>query len=279
MNAAVSAALEASGAAAWGAVDYAALLEDMSGAARQRAEEICPGARTVFVAAFPYFTGETAGNLSVYARGEDYHAVLLRRLRTSCDLLKKYAPERLFVPGADNSPLPERQAAWKAGLGLRGQNGLFILPPYGSYVFLGTILTDLPPEGLFSTSPPADVCISCGKCQKICPGGALDGGVFHQERCLSELTQKKGPLSPEEADLLRRHPLIWGCDLCQRVCPYNENPKIAPLPEFLSPYRANLALSDVEGLTNRSFRAKFGQYAFAWRGPGPLKRNLELKNE
>lgn len=277
MTDAVNAALAASGAAAWGAAPYAALLEDMSPAAQEKAEGLCPGAKTVIAAAFPYFTGETAGNLSVYARGEDYHGVLLRRLGLSCDLLRKLAPGRLFVPGADNSPLPERQAAWKAGVGLRGRNGLLLLPPYGSYVFLGTILSDL--DCGFSTAAPADVCLSCGKCLQSCPGGALAGEVFHIGRCLSALTQKKGELSAEEAGLLRKHPLIWGCDGCQTVCPYNLAPKIAPLPEFSAHYRAYLTPDDLSGLTNKSFRVKFGQYAFAWRGPGPLKRNLTLKTE
>lgn len=277
MNEVLHAALAASGAAAWGAVSYAALLEDMNSAARERAETLCPGAKTVLAAAFPYFTGETAGNLSVYARGADYHAVLLRRLTISCNILLEKYPSYTFVPGSDNSPLPERQAAWKAGLGLRGKNGLLLLPPYGSYVFLGSILSDLALEPELSTFAPADVCISCGKCLQACPSGALEGGVFHIERCLSELTQKKGALSPQEAALLKRHPTVWGCDLCQTVCPYNSAPKTAPLPEFSEGYRASLTLAELDGLSNKTFRAKFGRYAFAWRGPGPLKRNLELK--
>lgn len=276
-NEVLHAALAASGAAAWGAVPYAALLEDMSSAACERAETLCPGAKTVLAAAFPYFTGETAGNLSVYARGMDYHAVLLRRLTISCNILSTKYPSYTFLPGADNSPLPERQAAWKAGLGLRGKNGLLLLPPYGSYVFLGTILTNLALEPKLSTSTPADVCISCGKCLQACPSRALEGGVFHIERCLSGLTQKKGALSPQEAALLKRHPTVWGCDLCQTVCPYNSAPKTTPLPEFSEGYRASLTLAELDGLTNKTFRARFGRYAFAWRGPGPLKRNLKLK--
>ena len=178
------------GAAAWGQTDYAALLPHMDAAARERADALCPGAGTVLVAAFPYYAPSGPGNLSRYARGRDYHLVLTERLNTICDVLRQKYPSYSFFPGADNSPLPERQLAWACGMGLRGRNGLLILPPWGSYVFLGTILTDCPLE--FSTQPPSNVCISCGKCAAACPGGALSGEVFHLSRCLSDISQKKG---------------------------------------------------------------------------------------
>ena len=130
------------GAAGWGAVSYEKLLPHMDQAAREKAEQLCPHAATVLVAAFPYYAGPRPGNLSLYARGMDYHLVLLHRLEKAVDLLREEMPHAVFVPGADNSPLPEREAAWQAGLGLKGENGLVILPPYGSWIFLGTILTD-----------------------------------------------------------------------------------------------------------------------------------------
>jgi epoxyqueuosine reductase len=98
-------------------------------------------------------------------------------------------------------------------------------------------------------------------------------------RCLSELTQKKGALTEEEAARLRAHPLIWGCDFCQKACPYNAAPALSPLPEFSTSLVDALENSDLEGLTKRMFRDKYGGRAFAWRGPGPLRRNLGLKEE
>ena len=83
----------------------------------------------------------------------------------------------------------------------------------------------------------------------------------------------------EEAARLRVHPLIWGCDFCQRACPYNAAPAHSPLPEFSTSLVDALENSDLEGLTNRTFRDKYGGRAFAWRGPGPLRRNLGLKEE
>ena len=203
--------------------------------------------------------------------------MVTRRLNTVCDALRwKYTGDS-FVPAADNSPLPEREAAWLAGIGLRGKNGLLILPPYGTYVFLGTILTgaalDVPER------PAAPDCPGCGACRAACPAGALGEGGPDVSRCLSELTQKKGALTEEEAARLRVHPLIWGCDFCQRACPYNAAPARSPLPEFSTSLVDALENSDLEGLTNRTFRDKYGGRAFAWRGPGPLRRNLGLKEE
>ena len=268
-------AFAAAGAAAWGGAAFSDLAGCMSPAARAEAERLCPRPRTVLAAAFPYYAGDRPGNLSLYARGRDYHQVVTGRLNTVCDFLREKYENGLFLPAADNSPLPERQAAWQCGIGLRGKNGLVILPPYGTYVFLGTILTDqaldLPP------SAPSPDCVGCGKCVAACPGGALGESGVDLSRCLSELTQKKRDLTGEEEELVKAHPLIWGCDTCQRVCPYNAQPALSPLPEFREGLVDALERADLEGLTNRTFREKYGDRAFAWRGPAPLRRNLEWK--
>lgn len=271
MPADLNAAFTEAGAAAWGCVAYKSLLPHMGAAARERAAHQLSDPAAVLVAAFPYFAGETAGNLSVYARGQDYHAVLRQRLSTICDFLLLKYPRCSFLPAADSSPLPEREAAWLAGLGLRGENGLLILPPYGSYIFLGTILTDAPLS--VSKADPAPGCIGCGACRAACPTRALEG----LGPCLSDLTQKKGALTEEETALLKAHPYIWGCDLCQTACPYNRAPKIAPLPEFTQEYLSDLTPGLLEGFTNRTFQEEFGRRAFAWRGLSVLRRNLELK--
>ncbi len=269
------AAFTACGAVAWGGVSYDALTPYMDAISRAKTAELVKTPTAVLIAAFPYFTGETAGNLSVYARGRDYHSVLRQRLSTVCNFLLHKYPSYSFFAAADSSPLPERQAAWLAGLGLRGRNGLLILPPYGSYVFLGTILTDAPLP--LPQVPPAPGCMDCGKCVAICPSGALgDAGM---DACLSDLTQKKGTLTHGDAARLKAHPYLWGCDLCQNICPYNQSPKVAPLPEFKEEYLPDLTPDMLEGLTNREFAQRFGHRAFAWRGAGVLRRNLGLKNE
>ena len=273
----LSEAFAAAGAAAWGGVLIEALRPWLSPSALARACQTCPNPRTVLVAAFPYYAGRAPGNLSLYARGADYHQVVTARLNTVCNYLRGLYKKSTFFPSADNSPLPERQAAWLAGMGLRGRHGLLILPPYGSFVFLGTILPDAPLA--LPAAEPAPECMGCGACVAACPTGALGPGGADPARCLSELTQKKGPLTGEERGKLAAHPLIWGCDCCQLACPYNASPARSPLPEFTGNTVDSLTEADLAGLSNRTFRAKQGDRSFAWRGPARLRRNLELRGE
>lgn len=268
--------LRQSGAADWGSCAFAEL--SLSEEAKSACETACPGAAGVLVAAFPYFAGDVPGNLSLYARGEDYHRCVTRRLTVVAEALQSAHPQRRFVVGADNSSLDERQCARLAGVGVVGKHGLVMVEGYGSWVFLGTILTDLP---LPSAEQPSPDCMGCGACVRACPGGALREAVFDEDKCLSALTQKKGQLPPEQETLVRKHPLIWGCDICQRVCPYNRGAKHSPLDDLTGqgrlPYLPSLTEADIEGLTNKTFRAKYGERAFAWRGPAVLRRNLSWK--
>lgn len=263
------------GAAAWGAVGFGGLAPFMGPDALARVEALCPRPTGVFAAAFPYYAGEAPGSLSRYARGLDYHEVVVDRLEQVCARLRERWPQNRFVPSADNSPIPERPAALLAGLGVLGENGLVLTKPWGSYVFLGTILTDL--DYPWPSPRPIQPCIRCGKCTAACPGGAIAGGNVDQERCLSHLTQKKGALDPEQEALVARHSLIWGCDLCQRVCPYNRDVPLTPLPEFREDLICSLEPEDLEGLTNRQFKEKYPHRAFTWRGPEVLRRNLQLQ--
>ena len=127
-------AFAACGAAAWGGLTWSDALPHLTPQAVEKTLALCPTPGAVLVAAFPYYAGDTPGNLSLYARGRDYHLVLTEKLNTVCDVLGQKYPSYSFLPSADNSPLPERQLAWACGMGLRGQNGLLILPPWGSYV-------------------------------------------------------------------------------------------------------------------------------------------------
>lgn len=269
---------KAAGAAAWGAASLGGLQFFLSPDQKKALAERCPGAAWVLVAAFPYFAGNAPGNLSLYCRGEDYHQVLLRRLSAVCDALKDRHPGYAFVPGADSSPVPELAAARLAGVGLTGKNGLRIVPPYGTYVFLGTILTDRPPDG--PVDPGSSPCPpGCRACLDACPTGALTERGCDQTRCLSALTQKKGALTPREADWIRQSSLIWGCDQCQTACPYNHAPAVTPLPEFREDLCARLTKAQLEGLSNKAFRRDYAHRAFAWRGIAPLLRNLSLQEE
>lgn len=271
---------EGCGAARTGNISLERLKPHMTADALARTYARCPGAKSVLCAAFPYRADEHEGNLSRYARGADYHVAVRRRLSIAAQRLRAAHPEAGCAILVDDSPLPEVLACALAGVGLVGTNGLLIVPPYGSYVFLGTLLTDLT---LPETGPAVLTrCADCGACVRACPAGAVSsGGVpgVDGTRCLSALTQKSGPLSPEEEELIRRHPFIWGCDICQEVCPYNAGAALTPLAEFREERIFRLEEETLKGLSRRAFMKKYPDRAFTWRGPAPLLRNLRIKHE
>ena len=250
----------------------------MTEASRAAAYSLCPDAQSVGVVLFPYLVREPAAhNLSLYACGADYHAVIADALRPVCAQLTADFPAHRFVPLADASPLPEVQAAWRCGAGILGSNGLIFDRTYGSFVFIGTILTDL----VCTSTPSAlETCPDCGACRRACPLGALDDHrTVDTARCLSDLTQSKQPLSPVQEQALRQHPLVWGCDTCSLVCPLNRGVPETDNPAFRENRLTSLALSDVDGLTRKQFLAKYPDRAFTWRGPKPLIRGLQLHEQ
>ena len=226
------------------------------------------GARSVLIAAFPYRFPETGAprNLSRYASVKDYHRVVPAALEQVAAALKAAAPRGEFAVFCDNSPIPEREAAAMAGLGMIGDNGLLIHPVFGSYLFLGEIVTDrlLTPTG----SGRVEGCIHCGACGAACPTDSIRRGTAKAETCLSAITQKKGDLTPAEQAAVRQGGLCWGCDRCQEVCPCNRTARVAPYPGF-SGETPRLTAQDLED-ADLTFRA------YGWRGAAPLKRNLAI---
>lgn len=235
---------------------------------------LCPYARSVLVYLFPYFAGDRPGNLSLYARGRDYHEVIRESLSPVADRLRTRHPGHHFAVLADDSPIPEVRAAVLAGLGAAGRNGLLIHEKYGSYVFIGTIAASLP---IPAVPQPRRGCLGCGACARACPTHAVGERGIDPSRCLSALTQRGGPVSPEEAALLRQHPLIWGCDVCQKACPMNRGVPCTGTPAFCEQLTDSLDAGALDGLTRRAFLEKYPGRAFTWRGPAPLRRNLALQ--
>lgn len=230
---------------------------------------IMPNAKAIVVCLFSYCLQKKT-KISEYAMGYDYHAVILKKLDDVCKILKESGYEAKAY--TDNSPLPERYLAYLAGLGFFGKNNMLINEKYGSKVFIGYIITDCE----ITQDKPQDnaYCISCGKCISACPGGAIvEDFNFDAEKCVSFLTQKKGELSNKEAQTIKKSGYIWGCDICQNVCPYNVTAPITQIEEFKKDIIPEIL--DVE-MSNKEFREKFGNRAFAWRGKAVIKRNIEL---
>ena len=156
------------------------------------------------------------------------------------------------------------------GLGVAGKNGLILNEKYGSYVFVGDMLTDISPEEL-SASAPCEIkpCIGCGRCISACPTGIL-GGIG--DDCLSAITQRKGELSEEAIALIRKYNTAWGCDECQSACPHNKSPKITPV-EFFHRDKIEELTEDMLAAMDKD---TFSKRAFAWRGRAVLERNLAI---
>lgn len=222
--------------------------------------------KTAVCCLFPYYVEGEASRISVYARGRDYHRVV--REKTAL-LLADFDPEAEIF--SDIGPHEDIFIAQKCGLGVKGKNGLLINKNLGSWFFIGYALTSLSAE---PDEPSFSGCIGCGKCMGACPGGAI-GEKFVPEKCASYLTQKKGGLSPEEEAIVKKSGFVFGCDICQSVCPMNRG-KGACLPEFLHGRILSLDLSELSSVSNREFMRRYGSYAFSWRGKAPLLRNLKL---
>lgn len=227
--------------------------------------------RTAVIFLIPYYTVEGV-NISSYAVSRDYHLysreLFSRLIKSLCEAF----PEYKFTAFADHSPIDERQAALLAGLGVIGDNGLIINEKYGSYIFIAELLTDAPPSLLGASLPaPILTCTHCGACKRACPGKTLSAGGD----CLSMITQKKGELSREERLLLREENTAWGCDACQRVCPYNKHPVKTPISFFHESLTPALSRESVLSMSDE----EFSERAYSWRGREVVLRNLSLLEE
>ena len=173
----------------------------------------------------------------------------------------------------DRSPLLERELARHSGLGLIGENCTLINPLYGSYVALGTILLDLAIE---PDQPNEEICLKCGRCREACPTGALtEPYIIDPYRCLSYLSQASG-LFPAN---LRTHlgNKLYGCDICQEVCPLNQEVAASPLAEFGAVhFPAEPDLPALLTMTRKEFDTTIRLTAAGWRGKTTLQRNAVI---
>ena len=247
------------------------LWEKMGVEDREKALLALPDIKGLLCYAFPYLADEEEGNISLYARGKDYHKVVGEMLEAECDKLRISYPQNTFLPYVDVSPFPEAYAAAMSGLGKLGKNGLLITEKYGSFVFIGVIATNLEVRG----KATVENCIGCDACIKSCPNGAISEKGVDKNRCLSEITQKKGELTEDEKALMRKHNTAWGCDICQLVCPMNKGVAKTHIPQFETDLICTLTSSDLQD-SNKQLQKKYSDRAFIWRGAAVLKRNTEI---
>ena len=229
--------------------------------------------KSAIVCLFPYYVEhKDPSNLSRYTWAKDYHLVINEYLKKLIEKLQIMNTDAQFSIHCDTSPLADRYMAYLAGLGFYGKNNCFISPKWGSYVVIGTILTTLELE---PDTPLTQSCMGCNRCITACLGQCLGHDEFKFDTCKSYLTQKKGELTSEEEHIIAKTPLVFGCDVCQEVCPHNKDIPTTPIPEFQSvePY---IDIDELDSLTNKEFKAKYGHRAFSWRGKKILMRNQEI---
>lgn len=227
---------------------------------RLDATRLLPGARSVVCVAKSYYTAAAptddprTGRVSRYAWGDDYHDVLSGKLKELCGLLESRGAKAKAC--VDTSAVLEKLRARRAGLGWQGKHTNLLARDLGSWFFLGEILTDAELE---PDAPHAkDHCGSCTRCIDVCPTGAIVAPyVLDSRRCISYLTiEHRGPIPRELRPLMGN--LIFGCDLCQDVCPWNRFARVAPEAAFL-PRAGNVApaLIGLLSMTEEEFRRRF----------------------
>lgn len=218
----------------------------------------------------PEKTEYRRGSFSRGSWGVDYHTVVNRKLKELAEGIEKLAGQFNYKAMVDTGALVDVAVAARSGLGFIGKNGLLISKEYGSWMFLGELVTNLDIE----PDVPVDYgCGDCTRCVTACPTQALLGdGRLNAPRCLSFQTQNKGMMPEEYREKIRT--VIYGCDICQITCPYNKginshfHEEMEPEPELTNP-----ELIPMLELSNKQFLNKFGHMSGAWRGKNPLQRN------
>lgn len=197
---------------------------------------------------------------SIYTYGYDYHDVIKSLINTTLEDFE-------HVGLSDNHELDERKCLELTGLAYHAKNNLMINKDFGSYFFIGLVLTNEQyPEVIVENN---DSCGDCTMCIRACPVNALFEG-YQMEKCMSYENQTKEPLSDEVID---KNYLLLGCDICQIVCPKNRKLKEAKTEAFQVQPTAYVLISDLFELTNKEFLNKYGKHAYTWRGKTILIRN------
>ncbi|PLS02071.1 tRNA epoxyqueuosine(34) reductase QueG [Neobacillus cucumis] len=214
--------------------------------------------------------GDRRGIFSRASWGLDYHHILRERLNKLEKFIFSKLPEAKLKSMVDTGELSDRAVAERAGIGWSGKNCSIITSEFGSYVYLGEIITNIPFE---PDLPIEDQCGSCTKCIDACPTGALiQGGQINANRCISFLTQTKELIPDEFRDKIGNR--VYGCDSCQTACPVNKGVNFHLHEEMeADPEVAKPLLKPILKLSNREFKKRFGSVSGAWRGKKPIQRN------
>lgn len=193
--------------------------------------ELVEGAQSVVVAADFYHAPQSEtpdptsdkpmGRIARYARGDDYHKVMKKRLHGLADALRERHPDETFRVAVDTAPVLEREHAARAGLGWTGKHTLLIHPRKGSWMLLGVVVTTLRLHPDDEPTTPESHCGTCTRCIDACPTDCITPYSVDASRCISYLTlEHRGPITPSLHEPMGDW--VAGCDVCQEVCPFNQ---------------------------------------------------------
>ena len=216
----------------------------------------------------PQKTVYKRGKFTPNSWGLDYHYVLQDKLDRLAKGIEELTADFEYKGMVDTGALVDTAVAQRAGIGFIGKNGLVISKEFGSYMFLGELITNLDIE----PDQPVDYgCGDCNRCVTACPTSCLIGdGSMNAKRCLSFQTQDKGVMDLEFRKKIKT--VIYGCDICQICCPYNKGLD-NPLATEIDPDLSHPELLPFLELSNGQFKEKFGHVAGSWRGKNILQRN------
>jgi epoxyqueuosine reductase len=264
---------------AWLALGYHADMEWMSSPKRQDIRLVMREVRSLVCVALNYYTphqrpeGKEYAKISRYAWGRDYHKVMQKKLKALCCWLQQQGENIQTRYYVDTGPVQDKVWAQRAGIGWIAKNSNVITREYGSWVFLGEVLTNLE---LQPDTPHTEHCGSCTRCLQACPTGAIaQPFVVDANRCIAYHTIENRQENLPEAIAPHLQGWVAGCDICQDVCPWNQRfARTTDVPEF-KPYPGNIApkLIELAQISDREWDERFPASALRRIKPEMLRRN------
>ncbi len=242
-------------------------------------ELLVPNAKTIIVAAYNYYTehkhseNKSAGKISRYGWGNDYHDIIKPKIDLLANYIKEIAPNSNCFTSADGGKVLEKRWAEYAGIGWQGKHSIIINKDYGSWIFLTAIVTDLE---LAIDKPHKDLCGECHLCVDNCPTKAIIGkGKIDARKCIAYLTieDKKKEYSLNNDEI---NHFIYGCDICQNVCPWNKNPIPTKDSNFEPRFgQTELSIELIENMNEEEFELRFDSTPIKRIKLNSLKQNIK----